>query len=321
MALPQYSVEQLIENIKRRCSVPTSQLTYTEEDFALLANDELQGEVVPLIMSAREEFFVEFIDVPCPADRRIAIPDYVTGMKLRSVCYVQTGTSPLILVNLPRLDLDVVAGVGFSNVNTLAGFIVEGNDIVLYPPTSVPVGITIRLYFYRRTLVLAPPSQYGQIISIDSNTNTVQLSFVPSTWGTGTLLNAVSQKVPFEAVNSELQIVTTSAPSVILNSVEGLSVGDYISELGFSAVPQIPIEAHAYLAQLTAAKALEGLGDREGMSAALQKAEKLKESLLVLVSQRVDGSVKKVMNPNGGMRLGAGLGRWGRGSSGGNGYW
>lgn len=318
MAFPQYSVEELIANIKRRCSVPTSQLTYTNEDFTLLANDTMQDEVVPLIMSTREEMFVEHATVLSPADGVIPFPPETAGNKLRSICYLQQ-ESPLVLINLPRIDLDVVAGVGFANWATLAGFYIQGNDFVLYPNTSVPTNTQIRIYFYRRTLVLAAPDTYGRIVSIDPNTNTVVMDFVPHDWAIGTELNAVSQTTPFKMVNDTLVISSLSSPSIILNNVDDLSVGDYISDLGYSAIPQIPIEAHPYLAQITAAKCLEGLGDREGEAAALAKAEKLKESLLVLISQRVDGSVKKIVNPSGGLRVNAGLGRWGVGR--GSGYY
>lgn len=318
MGAPQYTVEDLIANIKRRCSVPTSQLTYTPEDFTLLANDEMQDEVVPLIMSTREEMFVEFYDIATPSTKIIPFPTDTVGNKIRSVCYVQQA-SPLVLVNLPRIDLDVVAGVGFANWATLAGFYIQGNDLVLYPNNSVPVGTNIRIYFYKRTLVLADPSSYGRIVSIDENSNTVVLDFVPAVWEIGTTLNSVSQTSPFRTTNSTIEIVNISSPSLILNNVDDLLVGDYISERGFSAIPQIPIEAHPYLAQLTAAKSLEGLGDRDGEKAALAKAERLKQSLLILISQRVDGSVKKIMNPSGGLRFNANIGRWGRGW-GGNSY-
>lgn len=318
MAGPQYSVEELIANIKRRCAVPTSQLTYTLEDFTLLASDAMQDEVVPLIMSTREEMFVEHVTVQSPANGVIPFPIETVGNKIRSICYQQQ-ESPLVLINLPRIDLDVVAGVGFANWATLAGFYIQDNDFVLYPNTSVPTNTNIRIYFYRRTLVLAAPSTYGRVVSIDTNTNTIVMDFVPFSWEVGTELNAVSQTTPFKMVNDTIEIEAISSPSIMLNNVDDLSVGDYISDLGFSAIPQIPIEAHPYLAQLTAAKCLEGLGDREGEQAALAKAEKLKENLLVLISQRVDGSVKKIVNPSGGLRVNAGLGRWGVGR--GSGYY
>lgn len=312
---PQYDVEQLIANIKRRCTVPTSQITYSEEDFALIANDELHDTVVPLMMSTREEYFVDFYDVETTADNIIPFPEDTVGAKLRSVCYVQQG-SPLVLVNLPRIDLDIVAGVGFASMNTLAGFYIQGNDLILYPPTSVPVGTVIRIYYYKRTLVLAPPAQYGQVVSIDALNLTVQLDYLPTTWDVDTQLNAISS-VPGFGVTSLMTITNTSSPTIVVDTVEGLSVGDYVSELGFAAIPQVPIEAHPYLAQCAAVKCLEGLGDREGMQAAQSKANEMKMNLLVMISQRVDGSVKKVMNPSGGLRLNAGIGRSGRGWSGG----
>lgn len=312
MASPQYDVEQLIANIKRRCSVPTSQLTYENSDFTILANDELQGQVVPLIMSTREEYFVNYVDVPAPSDGIIAFPENTVGGKVRSVCYLQQ-ESPLVLNNLPRIDLDVIAGVGANNNGSVAGFYIQGNDIILYPSNAVSVNNTIRIYYYQRTLFLASPENYGQIVAIDTNTNTVQLDFVPTDWDTDTVLNAVSSTSGFGITNEEMTVVTVSSPSIVLDNVTGLSIGDYISEQGYSAVPQIPIEAHAYLAQLTAAKCLEGLGDRAGMQAAEAKAAVLKESLLTMISQRVDGSVKKVINPSGGIRLASSLRGYGRG--------
>ncbi len=298
--------------IKRVCSVPTSQLTYTDEDFSRIANDCLQTEVVPLIMSTREEYFVTYVDVPSPADGVIDMPEGAVGAKLRSVCFKQQ-SNPLILNNLPRIDLDVVAGAGFSNYAVLAGFYIENNSIVLYPNTSVPTNTTIRIYYYKRTLDLANPESYGRVVSVDSGTNTVVLDFVPYDWTVGTVLNSVAGIPNFSTTNSETTITAVSSPSIVLDTVEGISVGDYLSDQGFSAIPQVPIEAHNYLAQLTATNCLEGLGDREGMMAAAKVAENLKKNLLIMISQRVDGSVKKIMQPDGGLRLWSRVGRRGRG--------
>jgi hypothetical protein len=309
---PQYNTEELIKTIKRACSVPTSQLTYTDEDFSRIANDCLQTEVVPLIMSTREEYFVEYEDIQSPADGVIPFPENAVGAKLRSVCYKQQ-SNPLILNNLPRIDLDVVAGVGFYNYATLAGFYIQGDNICLYPNTSVPTNTNIRLYFYRRTLNIADPASYGRVISINTGTNTVVLDFVPYAWDVDTVLNSVSSTPNFKTTNSAATIAAKSAPSIVLDSVDDISVGDYLSDEGYSAVPQVPVEAHNYLAQLTAVKCLEGLGDREGMEAAAKVADALRKNLLIMISQRVDGSVKKIMQPGGGLRLWSGIGRRGRG--------
>lgn len=310
MARPQYNNARLIELIKLACAVPTSQLTYTEADFVNLGTRILQTIVVPLIMSTREEYFVKFEDIQTPADGFIDFPSDAVGSKLRNVCYISQ-LNPLILVNLPRIDLDVVAGVGFFNQVTLAGFYIQGDQLCLYPNTSVPTNTPIRLYYYRRTLELAAPAEYGQVISIDPMANTVVLSNVPLDWAVGTELNAIESQPNFQETNSLFTITAVSSPSIIVDSVDGISVGDYISEAGYSAIPQIPIEAMNYLAQCVAVVALEGLGDREGMKAASDVAEQMKESLLVMISQRVDGSIKKVINPSGGLRLAGGT--WRRG--------
>lgn len=311
MARPQYNTAVLIETIKQACSVPTSQLTYTDDNWTAMATRMLQTMVVPLIMSTREDYFVTFEDVLSPADGFIPFPEAAVGSKLRNVCYISQ-QNPLILINLPRIDLDVVAGVGFFNVWTLAGFYVQGDYIVLYPNTSVPTNTPIRLYYYRRTLDLAPPGQYGQVQSVDPNTNTVVLDFVPYDWEIGTELNSIGSQPNF-LVKNEATITGVSSPSIILDDVTDIEVGDYISERGYSAIPQVPIEAMNYLAQLVAVIALEGLGDRDGMAAADKVAQVFKDNLLTMISQRVDGSVKKIINPSGGLLIGAGSWRrnWG----------
>lgn len=302
----------MIKLIKLACAVPTSQLTYTDDDWTNLLSRALQTVVVPLIMATREDYFVTFEDVLSPFDGVIPFPAAAVGSKLRNVCYVSQ-RNPLILINLPRIDLDVVAGVGFYNVTTLAGFYIQGSDLVLYPNTSVPTNTNIRIYYYRRCMAMATPGDYGQVQSVDPLTNTVVLDFLPYSWKVGTELNSVSSQPNFTVTNPLAKVVNLSSPSLILDTVEDIQVGDYITEVGYSAVPQIPLEAMNYLAQVVAVAALEGLGDREGMGAADKVAEKLKESLLVMISQRVDGSVKKVINPSGGLRVGSGVRRrtWG----------
>ena len=159
-------------------------------------------------------------------------------------------------------------------------------------------------------------NQYAQISSVDTGTNTIIVDRVPSNWVIGDKINAVSQDPNFSITSEEATITAISSPSLVLDSVTGLGVGDYVSLQGYSAIPQLPVEAHAYLAQLTAAKALEGLGDRAGMEAALSKAESLKKGILIMTSSRVDGSPKKAISPNGGVRIASSLrgirrGSWG----------
>lgn len=313
MGLPQYSTTQLIANIKRRCAVPTSQLTYTAESFAAMANDCLQGEVVPLIMSSRQEYFVSYVETFNPPDGIIDIPEVGVGAKLRAVCWVQTPGAILQMISLPRLDLDVVAGYGMANSTpyTVAGFYVQDNQIFIYPNTGIPSGQTIRLYFYRRSLVLVDSAYYSRVVSVNALANEIQVDRVPSNFSVGGFINTVSSVPQFPITNAAAEIQAISNPTITLDTVEGIEVGDYVTELGYSAIPQVPVEAHAYLAQLTAVMALQGLGQSTAADRAEKKAQVLKENLLVMFSERVDGSIKKMVHPKGGIRAASGLGGWG----------
>ena len=307
MALPQYNSSELIKNIKRRCTVPTSQLTYEDVDFCALATDEMQDIVVPLLMSVKSEYFLTFEDYQLSSTGEIEIPEDAVGEKLRSVCFLQN-TSPLITVNLPRIDLDVVNGIGAYGYNYPWGFYIQGNKLIMYPNGSVPTGTNIRLYYFKRVLNLATPEDYCQVSSIDALTNSIVVDLVPTSWVAGDKLNSISSRPSFQTTNIEATIVSLSSPTIFLDTVLGIAVGDYVSMQGYSALPQIPLEAHAYLAQLTAVKCLEGLADRPGMEVAQAKANEMKDNMLKMLTQRVDGSIKKVINPNGGLRANAGLG-------------
>ncbi len=312
MALPQYNVAELIANIKIRCSVPTSQLTFEDTDWAVMASNTLQDEVVPLIMTTREEFFVTYEDVVLPADGIVPIPSAAVGAKLRSVCWLQQ-SSPLQLYNLPRLDLDVVAGiannaltVGTTVPGAFGGFFLQDNSIHVWPSTGIIGGNILRLYYFRRALQLAAPREYSQVVDITDTF--IQLERVPASFEIGSIVNTVSSLPNFTITNSGATVVAVSTPTVEVDDPTGIEIGDYMSLEGYSAIPQVPVEAHAYLAQLTAVFALESLNDESGAKKASEKADRLRTNLLTMVSSRVDGSPKKIVAGNGGIRSAATFG-------------
>lgn len=321
MALPQYNVANLIANIKIRCAVPSSQLTFEDTDWAEMASNTLQDEVVPLVMSTREEFFVTYEDVVLPATGIVPIPSEAVGAKLRSVCWLQQ-SNPLQLFNLPRLDLDVVAGiannamtVGTTVPGAFGGFFLQDNSIHIWPSTGIVGGNILRLYYFRRALQLADPRSYSTVLSVTDNT--IVLERAPASFEVGSIVNTVSSLPNFAITNSGATITAVSSPTIEVDDATGIEVGDYISLQGYSAVPQIPVEAHAYLAQLTAVFALESLNDEAGANKASEKAMKLRTNLLTMISSRVDGSPKKIVAGNGGIKaasmFGGALGRgyWG----------
>lgn len=279
-----YTTKKLIESIKRKASIPSTQQLFKAQDFLDLANDEMDCILVPLLMSVKEEHFVTFVDLNLDTNSSVDIPSDAIGSKLRDVS-LRSGNS---FNSLPRLDLDV----SNTNYQTGAGFFIQGNSIIIHPKQS---GV-VRLYYYKRPLQLVPSTEGGQIKSINIDTNGITLSFVPTFWQSGDILNAVQQVQPFSATNNSFTIVTTSSPSIIVDNIEGLKIGDWVTLQGKSVIPQLPIEAHNVLAQAVTVKCLEAMADNNGMTNAQNKLKEIMASMLILLNPRVDGAPKKLVS-------------------------
>ena len=73
-------------------------------------------------------------------------------------------------------------------------------------------------------------------------------------------------------------------------------VGDYIMKAEETIVPQLPTELHPIIAQRTAVKMLEALGDVEGMKMAQNELERMEYNAMTLIDNRVEGAPQKVTN-------------------------
>ena len=74
------------------------------------------------------------------------------------------------------------------------------------------------------------------------------------------------------------------------------SVGDYVMKDEESIIPQLPTELQPILAQRTAVKMLEALGDIEGMKMAQNELERMEYNAMTLIDNRVEGAPQKITN-------------------------
>lgn len=178
--MPSYTTTELIAAIKRRGSLPTNQQLFTPDDFINIANDEMETVIVPLLMSVREEYFLHYVDLTATPQSsgpiEIEIPADAVGMKIRDILWVDPSTGALS--DIPRLTLEQLSGMSYDFIN-VSGFTLQGNKILLYPGTNQSTGM-VRLYYIRRPLQLCSTSNAGQVITINTMTNELTLSFVPN---------------------------------------------------------------------------------------------------------------------------------------------
>ena len=287
-----YSTDWLIAATQRLESVATSSQTFSEDDVVEFLNLELQSTVVPIIQSVNEECGVFSLDTEVgDLDATIQIPSQATGQRLRSV---QLVTSDGMLVNLPRLNPDMLGNLGAP---WQTGFYLKNNELVFYP--RKPTGsYTLRLNYFRRPNVLVPADQAGRVIEVDTLSNTVTLDNTPSNgWEVGQTVDIIVGDAPFDFRVQTAAITDITGPVVELAAdvVAQVEVGDYLSLEGTSPVAQfVPLEALYFLAQLAGARCLQALGDTQGHQLAMQKAESMRMMLLNMISDRIKGQPQKI---------------------------
>lgn len=321
-----HDVSTLISTVKLFQSLPDSQTAFSDTDILTLMDYEVKNTIVPLILNLKEEHLVVVRTFNFPANTSnvtLDIPPEATGLRLRDVQAVDTKG---YFFNIPRLAPEQVGNYGnWGNYNGTAftngtgpycGFFLMNNQIKFYP-LNVLNSSTIRLTFHRRPNDLCLTTDAGQIVNITGDFVTVNNA--NANWIVGTLIDFISQSSPYPFVTnlannglnsdnfdspqplSNVPIIGVSgqtfqfAPGVTANLV----VGNWLSSAGTAPFVQyLPVEAEGCLVQVTSIKVLESLEDTEGQKNAIAKYGQMAKDLQTMLSPRVEGRGKKLVNLN-----------------------
>lgn len=198
----------LIRSIKRRAFIPSSQETFTDEDFLEMATEEINLGLVTLIQRMHEEHLVYYIDIDVvPGEQRYAIPPRAHGNKLRDVALIDENNNAF---EMHRYSLTEISD--FTNTTTYInnrGFYLENNDVILNN-FDTAIGQKLRMYFYMRPNVLVTEDKGASISSI---TNLVEEDFI----------------------NSKSAIISNTIagnPTIITSANHGLTSGNKVSISG-----------------------------------------------------------------------------------------
>lgn len=291
-----YTVTELLADVRRSGMLPSTSTTGTADaDLLAHANKELQGRVVPLVMSAREEFFVRSSDTSLVASQsRYRIPSRAIGGKLRDAQLILSDGS---VRDLPRIQPEDAPAYG-SAVAFPVAFYVERDAVVLVPTPSSSGAATLRMKYFCRPNALAATGY--AISAINTGTKTVTVTNGGGVFTTSSVVDIISGTSSFDC----LAVDQTPSAAVIAGSnvqltfaalPDGLAVGDYVATAEQSFAPQIPAELHSYLAQRVVCRVLQAMGDTEGLRNAEADAEQMKKDALLLLSNRVEGAARKVV--------------------------
>lgn len=290
-----YTTTDFLNSVRQRGGIPTSTNTNNVNNttnLLALATEELHIKLLPLIMSVREEFYVATTDYTIVAGTAAyAIPSRASGMVLRDIQLV-SGTMVWQLEPIGPED------VSTTMQGTPTSYYLQHNNIVLYPTPSSAYG-TLRVTYYSRPNRLAPTSACAQITAINTSTFTVTVAAVPSTMATAVTVDLIGAAVPYVTRAADSAIVSATATTITFASLPSdLAVGDWVALAEYSPIPQIPHEFQPVLAQMTAVKALESIGDLNGSANARKDLETLTKYALQMITPRNHGVGRKIINRN-----------------------
>lgn len=293
----------LVKSVQRRILLPLSENTLTQEALIELLDEEMRTTIVPLVLAAKEEFYVQNYDqTPVQGTYNYTIPARAAFATWRDVVWVDPNGNEIAMTELAPEYVKITYPAGNLPPMYTFGFILQNDQIILWPPSStVPVNYTLRMKIKRRPNHLTDVANCGQITAINTGTKQVTLDDDgDGTWTTSTTFDLIPNSPQFTSLGDDLTISAINTSTNVLTFTdtlpEDLAVGDWVCPATLSCVPQIPYDMFPLLAQRGVIKALESLGDNQGLQVAERQYQDMAADFARTVSPRIAGTRKALVN-------------------------
>jgi hypothetical protein len=293
-----YTSDEVIASIKKRGLIPTSQLTFQTSDFLRFINEEIRINISPMLMAARENFFLKSLeDTLVAGQTNYDIAERAIGMKLKNLYYIGSNSQPYRL-NMIDVDEIVDYEVESRTGNPEQFYFLDNQVVVLPTPSSGIVG-SLRQYYYERRNEVVSTTDCGLISAINTVTKTVTVNAVPTGFAVGTDCDFVKAKPGFQNLSIDEAITAISSTDLTFAALPStLQVGDYVCEAQQSPIPQIPIEVFPLLSQRVVIRCLRSLNDKRGADDAKEDLKEMAQSIIELVAVRAEDQAKKIVSYN-----------------------
>lgn len=286
------TANRLLEGVKRRITLPSNEVLINDTDILALADDVIKIELVPLLMSLRQNYFVVRSDtLTVSGTSDYDVPYRSIGRTLRDLKLRDSGGICRDLALIASED-EHLFPVGVSPHS----FYFRGDKIVLVP-TPQSTGLTLDVWWDMPPSELVKLDQVGTVTAFSDPTVTVSL--VPSTLATGVTCDFVQAKSGNCILGMDKAITNVAGTTLTFTAGDlpsTLVVGDYVCVAQKAPVIMLPDECYPYLETLTAKRVLMAIGDFEGQ-AALEKGESQELKMIkIMLEPRVVGESTKIIN-------------------------
>ena len=277
-----YTTANLLSAIERRSFMPANQSTFTDAEILAMATEELRSFIAPEIINVKQEYWVYHKDYTITASQAgYAVPDRAFGSTIREVQIVRGNQ----IIDLPLIPMERVNN---TQTGTPTHFYFKNDKVMLFPTPGTTID-TLRLHYHLTPGELIETSDAAVISAIDTATNVVTVTSIPSTWVTGDTFDFVKKSGGHEYRDVDLTSTLVSGTDITFSSLPSdLAVGDYICLQGYSPLVQIPFTLRETLAQHTAAAVLHFAG-QPGAGEARQMAQAMLAEAIKSLSPRVTG--------------------------------
>lgn len=291
--------DQLIESIKRRAQLPTSEATFTDSDFLSFADEEMAMSIMPSIVRLHENYFLYTEEVELEANKtRYTIPYRSMGNRLKDLALQDVSGN---IIQMTMIPIEHLPDYNSGNFYTNPVYYVLNNQIVLYPENTPITSGSLLFTYYLRPNSLVKLAKVGVISDVNRTTGVVTLSSLPSEFSLTSKYDFYTSESPHPTYRFDLSITNFNANTKELtfdlsDIPDQIKAGDHLSLACQCAIPQIPSDMHVMLAQKVAARCLEALGDTEGLQNANTKLAEMELNTGTIIDNRVASSPKKWVN-------------------------
>lgn len=301
------TVDRFLEGLKRSITNPANQILMGDDAMLDMADDATRDEIVPLLLSVNQNFFVvETSQVLTANQNYYDIPYRAVGRGLRDLKLTITGqadsTSNLTLVDLEDEHLFASTGIPQS-------FYFRGDQFVLVP-TPTDTARYLRLWYDLQPSQLTQTANAAQITAVASNVFTC--TTVPTTITTSTPCDIIKGKAGCSIRGMDITPTAVTSTTITFATADvpvGIVVGDWVALAQMTPVLQLPDEIHPLLESLTGSAILDAIGDTDGANSQRQRAVAQTKNALKVLTPRISGEQTKIVNRNGLLR-GRGYNTW-----------
>jgi hypothetical protein len=294
--------DRLLTGIKRRVTIPASQVLLGDTDLLALGDDVMRGRMVSLMMSLNQNYFVtSTTQTVTDGEPSYSIPYRSIGRGLRDLKYSTDGTATSVR-SLTMVALEEAQAYNIDSGNDPSGFYFKGDKIILLP-TPTDETQYIEFFYDLQPNQLVELSATARVTAVASPTVTV--SSVPSTITAGVSCDVIQSKSGGSTL--AMDIVPTAVTSTTISFdaddfPDTVVVGDFVTLAQQSPVIQLPDECYPLFESAICERVLYAIGDYEGSAKLMTDMAQEDRNVKMMMEPRIEGALTKIVNRSGLLR-------------------